>query len=496
LLKDVDQKKIREQIDALLLSDGREKELDALIETLGRIRPDYVDFKEVCENLYDGIHITDGEGKILFINKAYTRTTGIFPEEIIGKKVPDIELEGSLYKGSVTGAVLQKKERVNSVARIIKVNKDVLVTGTPVFDEQGKIKLVVTNTRDFPELKELEHRLVVLSEERKKKNEELAYMRQQQTGRKQLLYFSDAMKSVMETIKTVAETDVTVLITGETGTGKELVANELYQNSNRKDKPFIKVNCAAIPAELLESELFGYEAGAFTGAKRNGKVGMFELANTGVILLDEIGDMSLPLQAKLLRVLQQKEFIRIGGNNTVSLDIRVIASTNKNLLEEIKNKRFREDLYYRLNVVPISLKPLRERKEEIPYLAEKFCQKYNKKYNKEILISEEGMNALKRYSWPGNVRELENMIERLVVTSHGKNITSHSIFVALSPEALSSYKEVESSNTLKDMVRVYEHSIIIRTLKEEGSLRRTAKVLGVDHSTLVKKLQRYNQEFQ
>ncbi|WP_324825918.1 sigma-54 interaction domain-containing protein [Sinanaerobacter sp. ZZT-01] len=496
MLKDVDQKRIREQIDALLLSDGREKELDALIETLGRLRPDYVDFEEVCQNLYDGIHITDGEGKILFINKAYTRTTGIFPEEIIGKKVPDIELEGCLYKGSVTGAVLEKKERVNSVARIIKVNKDVLVTGTPVFDKQGKIKLVVTNTRDFPELKELEHRLIVLSEERNKKNEELAYMRQQQTGRKQLLYFSDAMKSVMETIKTVAETDVTVLITGETGTGKELVANELYQNSNRKDKPFIKVNCAAIPAELLESELFGYEAGAFTGAKRNGKVGMFELANTGVILLDEIGDMSLPLQAKLLRVLQQKEFIRIGGNNTVSLDIRVIASTNKNLLEEIKNKRFREDLYYRLNVVPINLKPLRERKEEIPYLAEKFCQKYNKKYNKEILISEEGMNALKKYSWPGNVRELENMIERLVVTSRGKNITSHSIFVALSPEALSSYKEIESSSTLKDMVRIYEHSIIIRTLKEEGSLRRTAKVLGVDHSTLVKKLQRYNQEFQ
>ncbi len=496
MLKDEDKKKVREQIDTLFFSDGGQRELDLLIETLSKLRPNYVDFKEVCENLYDGIHITDGEGKILFINKAYTRTTGIYPEEIIGKRVPEIEQQGDLYKGSVTGAVLEQKERVNSVAKIIKVNKEVLVTGTPVFDKDGKIKLVVTNTRDFPELKELEQRLVVLSEERKKKNEELVYLRQQQTGTKPLLYSSEAMKSVIETIKTVAETDVTVLITGETGTGKELVANELYQNSNRKDKPFIKVNCAAIPSELLESELFGYEAGAFTGAKRNGKVGMFELANSGVILLDEIGDMPLSLQAKLLRVLQQKELVKIGGNHTIRLDIRVIASTNKNLLEEIKNKRFREDLYYRLNVVPISLKPLRERQEEIPYLAEKFCQKFNKKYNKTISISEEGMNALTRYSWPGNVRELENVLERLVVTSHGKNITSHSIFVALSPEALSSYKEIESKSTLKNMVSVYEHSIIIRALKEEGSLRRAAKMLGVDHSTLIKKLQRYDQGFQ
>ena len=180
------------------------------------------------------------------------------------------------------------------------------------------------------------------------------------------------MRQVMEVVRTVSAADVTVLITGESGTGKELVANEVYQRSERRDKPFIKVNCAAIPSELLESELFGYEEGAFTGARRMGKAGMFELANTGVILLDEIGDMPLPLQTKLLRVLQERELMRIGGSKPVKLDIRVIASTNKDLREEIKGGRFREDLFYRLNVVPIALKPLRERREDIPLLAEEF----------------------------------------------------------------------------------------------------------------------------
>lgn len=494
MLKERDRTRIKTQVNALLATGGAQPELDALLRTLEALHPAYVDFKEVCENLYDGIHIADGEGTILFINEAYTRTTGITPEEVIGRKVTDLEQSGAFYKGSVTGEVLQRKERINSVARIFRMNKDVLVTGTPVFDEQGNIKLVVTNTRDFPELKELEHRLSALSEESKKANEELAYLRQQQTGAKPLLYSSEAMKSVMEIVKTVAPTDVTVLIAGETGTGKELVANELYQRSRRRDKPFIKVNCAAIPGELLESELFGYEDGAFTGAKRGGKVGMFELANSGVILLDEIGDMPLPLQAKLLRVLQQKELVRIGGHNTIRLDIRVIASTNKNLREEIKQKRFREDLYYRLNVVPLNLKPLRERQEEIPYLAGEFCLKYNKKYNKDISISQEGMRALIRYSWPGNVRELNNMIERLVVTSSSKDITSHDIFVALGTQALPVHLHNEGKGTLKSMVGVYEHSIITRTVQEEGSLRKAAKTLGVDHSTLIKKLQRYGEE--
>lgn len=466
-------------------------EADELVDMLGPYCQNHLDFREVCENLYDGIHIADGEGRILFVNSAYTRTTGIRPEEVLGRKVADVEAEGSFYKGSVTAAVVERRERVDSVATILRLNKEVLVTGIPVLNEAGEIKLVVTNTRDFPELKDLEKRLLALTEKSKKDSEELSYLRMQQAGNKQLLYRSPAMAAVMETIKRIAPTDVTVLITGESGTGKELVAGEIYQNSARRGKPFIKVNCAAIPAELLESELFGYEPGAFTGARKAGKAGMFELADTGIILLDEIGDMPLPLQTKLLRVLQQRELMRIGGIRPIKLDIRVIASTNKNLREEVRLGRFREDLYYRLNVVPVELKPLRERREDISHLAGHFCENFNKKYGKQTQISPEGMELILNYSWPGNIRELENLVERMVVTCSGSSITRSQVFSALDPGGSHLGQEEDGNATLKQRVAAVEREIILQTLEQKGSLRKAAASLGVDHSTLVKKCQRY-----
>ena len=447
------------------------------------------DFREVCQNLYDGIHITDGEGVIVFINDAYTRTTGIRPEQVLGRRVS--EIEGLLYKGSVTGQVLKTKKRVNSMATILELGKEVLVTGTPVFDEAGNIKLVVTNTRDFPELKRLEHQLHTLTEERKKVHQELAFLRRQQAGGRELVYCSEAMESVMELVRTVAQTDVTVLITGESGTGKELIASELYQGSARRDKPFIKVNCAAIPAELLESELFGYEEGAFTGARRSGKAGMFELADTGMILLDEIGDMPLTLQTKLLRVLQQRELIRVGGSRPVKLDLRVVAATNKNLREEVRQGRFREDLYYRLNVVPIELKPLRERQTDIPLLAERFCRDFCKKYGRDMRITPDGLQLLTEYPWPGNIRELENLIERLIVTNgEGGAVTRGHVLAALSSSG-SFHGSSAAAGTLTQQVSAYEREIGLQAVKREGSIRRAAKALGVDHSTLVKKLRQY-----
>lgn len=488
---------LKADVDALLASGITPNDADLLFRQVIARCPQLVDFRVVCENLYDGIHITDGEGTVLFINQAYTRTTGIQPAEILGRKVSDIEAEGKLYKGSVTSKVLERRERVNSMATIFKLNKGVLVTGTPVFDDAGKIKLVVTNTRDFPELKRLEQQLLALTEESKKANEELAYLRRQQAGYKTIFYRSQAMASVMELIHTIAPTDVTVLITGESGTGKELVANEIYQCSDRLGKPFIKVNCAAIPAELLESELFGYEDGAFTGAKRAGKAGMFELANTGVILLDEIGDMPLPLQTKLLRVLQQRELIRIGGDKPISLDIRVIASTNKDLREEVRQGRFREDLFYRLNVVPIELKPLRERREDIPYLTEQFCLRFSKKYGKNVQISSDGMELILDYRWPGNIRELENLVERIVVTNPGGLVTRGSVFNALNPGGSTTHMNHSSEElSLRQQVAAFEREIILNTLERTGSMRKAAKVLGVDHSTLVKKFHQYAQDHQ
>ena len=451
-----------------------------------------LDFLEVCQNLYDGIHITDGEGRILFINDAYTRTTGIRPEQLLGHRVA--EIEGLLYKGSVTEQVLETRQRVNSVATILGLDKEVLVTGTPVFNEKGDIKLVVTNTRDFPELKRLEQQLHTLTEEQRRDKQELAFLRRQQAGGKELIYRSEAMEAVMELVRTVAQTDVTVLITGESGTGKELIANELYQSSARRDRPFIKVNCAAIPAELLESELFGYEEGAFTGARRSGKAGMFELADTGVILLDEIGDMPLSLQTKLLRVLQQRELIRVGGSRPVKLDLRVIAATNRDLREEVRQGRFREDLYYRLNVVPIELKPLRERRADIPVLAERFCWGFCKKYGREMRITPDGLQLLEEYAWPGNIRELENLIERIVVTNTSDpSITRGRVLAALNSNG-SFQGGAAVPGTLKQQVSAYEREIVLRAVEQEGSIRRAAKALGVDHSTLVKKFRQYGLE--
>ena len=454
-----------------------------------------IDFKIVCENLYEAVHITDGEGRILFVNDAYTRNTGIPFSEIEGRTVAEIEKEGKLYKGSVTARVLETKERVDSVATIIGMDKEVLVTGIPVFDDDGEIKYVLTNTRDFTELVMLERQLQNMEEEQRRANEELAYLRRRQTGDKHLIYRSRAMAMVAELIQSIADTDANILITGESGTGKELIANAIYQSSNRSDKPFIKVNCAAIPSELLESELFGYEGGAFTGAKASGKPGLFELADTGIIMLDEIGDLPLALQAKLLRVLQQKELMRVGGSAPIKLDVRVIAATNKDLLAEVENGRFRKDLYYRLNVVPIELQPLRERKEDIPALANAFCKSFSEKYEKNMFFSPEGMTELVSYDWPGNIRELENIVERMVVTNPSDTIFGlREVCAALNLKGKCDEQTPDTDLPLKEQVAQFEKSIIMRTIKQEGSIRKAAKVLGVDHSTLSKKCSGYKQD--
>lgn len=484
------QKHDLEQIIAQMESLPQSEGTNQVLEQLQAFSLGYLDFRQICDHLYDGIHITDGSGKVLYINPAYIQATGITPQDVVGRYVQDIEAEGALYKGSVTGQVLQERRQISAVAYIIKNDKEVLVTGTPVFDAQGNIQLVVTNNRDFFALKQLEKKLQTLTQERDKVHEELAYLRNQQIGEKSLLYCSDAMKAVLQLVHTVAASEVSVLLTGESGTGKELIANEIYQHSHRKGKPFIKVNCAAIPTELLESELFGYEAGAFTGAKNSGKVGLFTLANTGVLLLDEIGELPLSLQSKLLRVLQERELTPVGGQKAIPLDIRLIASTNRNLHAEVEAGRFREDLYYRLNVVPVALLSLRKRKEDIPLLATEFCATFSAKHNRELVLTPESLDLLSDYPWPGNVRELENLIERLVVTSTSTRILPSQVYRALHGGAAYPAGE-QTEQSLKGQVQAFERTLILRALEREGSYRKAAKVLGVDHSTLSKKCALY-----
>jgi len=307
-------------------------------------------------------------------------------------------------------------------------------------------------------------------------------------GLRTLVGQSPAMRKVLEMIEMVAPTKATVLIQGESGTGKELVADAIHRLSPRKNGPFVKVNCAAIPESLVESELFGHEKGAFTHAVKRSR-GRFEMADGGTLLLDEIGEITPAVQAKLLRVLQDGTFQRVGGEGTLKVDVRVIATTNRDLWKAVQEGKFREDLYYRLQVVPIYIPPLRERKEDIPLLVQHFLKMYGEREGKEgLTVSEKAMDILMDYDWPGNIRELENAVERAVILAKGKVLKPENFFVG------STFREKESdggATTLAEM----ERRFILRTLREEGGNRtRTAQRLGISVRTLRNKLRQYREQ--
>lgn len=298
---------------------------------------------------------------------------------------------------------------------------------------------------------------------------------------------SPSIRKLFETLSMVAPTEATILLLGESGTGKELVANAIHQNSPRRERPYVKVNCAALPETLLESELFGHEKGAFTGAIEK-KKGRFERADGGTIFLDEIGEMSLPTQTKILRVLQEREFEAVGGTKSIKVDVRVIAATNKQLEQEVSKGRFREDLYYRINVVPITIPPLRERKEDIPLLAEHFLRIYGEKNKRAIRgFAPAVMQAFIHHTWPGNVRELENIVERMVIMSRGDAIALDDL-----PPALANLQQEEGKTPSPTSLRDVERETIVKTLHQtKGNRTKTAAILGITRKTLQNKIKEY-----
>jgi transcriptional regulator with PAS, ATPase and Fis domain len=370
-----------------------------------------------------------------------------------------------------------------------------LITGNPIFDETGRVKMVVVIDREITDLLEMKAELEASQEKMKaveadklKVKQEIEHLRRLHLN-KNLIGSSEEISNVLELVHQVANSDVTVLIHGETGVGKEVVANEIHLSGGRANGPFIKVNCAAIPSNLLEAELFGHEKGAFTGAASTGRIGMFELADKGTLLLDEIGDMPMDLQSKLLRVIQHKEVTRIGGKKPVKLDLRIVASTNCNLLDLVKQGRFREDLFYRLNVFPIFIGPLRSRVADIETIAKHFLTIYNVKYGKNVSLQPLGVEMMQQYAWPGNVRELQNIIERLVIVSAD--------FAEIGPAQLAPLLNIrprtENTNCeagLKETVENLERKIIAKALAQYGSTRKAAQVLKIDQSTIVKKAKR------
>lgn len=440
----------------------------------------------------DGILISDAEGNVTYVNEAYEKTTGLNKLQLMNRNLKDL-LEEGLFNQSVTLHVLEHNETISIIHKYIS-GKTALTTGNPIFDEGKKLIGVICNTRNISELTNLRNELYEVKELTKKYSEEIKILRKIVLAHEDLIYESKVMDDTVKLALKVATYDTTVLINGESGTGKEILAKFIYNESPRKDKPFITVNCAAIPKELFESELFGYMKGSFTGASKEGKPGMFELANEGTILLDEIGELPLPVQSKLLRVIQEKQIFRIGAKKPIDLNVRILAATNRKLEVEVEKGNFREDLFFRLNVFPIEIPPLRERGEDVPVLIQFFLEKLNKKYNKIIYITEECINFLKSYSWPGNVRELENLVEYLFIMSTTDEIDVEQLPPRIITEQIEMNlleSTLDNSSKLIYMVELYEKSLIQSTLKNYSSIRKASKALGIHYSTLSRKVKKY-----
>jgi PAS domain S-box-containing protein len=444
----------------------------------------------IIDSSYDGLWICDHEGKVIRINKASERINGVKAEEVIGKNMNDLIGEG-LFDKSVTLEVLKRKTSVTMIQRI-KGEKRILVTGNPIFNEKGEIIFVVTNDRDITELDHLRTQLQETQALAKGYISKLSELEMRGVDLSNIIFRSGEMQRIIEMTLRVAQVDSTVLLLGESGVGKGMVSKLIHKNSDRNKGPFIRVDCAGIPDSLVESELFGYEKGAFTGAKPEGKPGFFELANDGTLFLDEIGEIPLSSQSKLLRFLEDHEIIRVGGTASKEINVRIIAATNKNIEEMISQKKFREDLYYRLNVVPIYIPALKERRDDILPLIHYFLEKFNKDYKKNKSLSPETVETLCKYNFPGNIRELANLIERLVVVSENDQIQITDLPNAVTSFVAKtiSYPLISEDIPLKDALERYEISIIERTLKKYGSQREAAKALKVDQGTISRKLKK------
>jgi transcriptional regulator with PAS, ATPase and Fis domain len=382
---------------------------------------------------------------------------------------------------------LEQKQSV-TVPLQAKTGKNALVTSTPVFDDEGNIILVVTNVRDLTELNHLKQKVDDLETLSKAYHVELQQLRMESSAK--YVFNSPPMRDLMRTLVHVAAVESTVLIQGESGSGKEVAADLLHYHSHRRDMPFIKINCAAIPQNLLESELFGYEPGAFSGAGRRGKPGIFELSNNGTLFLDEISELPLDLQAKLLRVLQDQSVMRIGGTHPIQVDVRIITGSNVNLWEMVQKKLFRADLYFRCNVVPIYIPPLRERIDDIPVLCAHFLDMFNKKYKLNKRIAPEVQQAFLQYDWPGNVRELRNLIERLVVTTMHDLITLNDLsnwtkFVPNLPTD-------DEVLTLQEALEATERKLLAAAFQRCRTTYEVAELLGISQASVVRKAKKFN----
>ncbi|MCT4633009.1 MAG: sigma 54-interacting transcriptional regulator [Firmicutes bacterium] len=443
----------------------------------------------IIEHSYDGIYITDGKGNTLKINEAYEKITGLKRSNMLGKNMKELVEEGYV---SESGSLKVMKERKTvSLNQTFKTGKKALITSKPVFDENGDIILIITNIRDMTELYNLKNKLDEKNRLIEKYYNETMELKNKLNENKKLVVENKKMIDLVYSTKKISSTDFTVLISGESGVGKEVIAKFIHESSRRSKANFVKVNCGAIPENLIESELFGYVKGAFSGARDEGKLGYFEMADKGTLFLDEIGELPLNMQVKLLRVLQESEVTRVGSVKAVKIDVRIITATNRDLEKMVEEGTFRKDLFYRINVIPITIPPLRERREDIVALGDYFLEGVNKKYGWSKGFSREAYDVLSSYCWPGNIRELKNIVERSVAMSPDDLIGVDDL-----PAKIVTKKAVGLSigNQLMPLKKAQieiEKVLIEAAYEKFGNVRDAAKVLEIDPSTLVRKRKRY-----
>ncbi|MED1403314.1 sigma 54-interacting transcriptional regulator [Bacillus mycoides] len=449
------------------------------------------DLHAILSSIYDEILVVNHKGELIRYSETVINDFwGSNLKDLLGKNLLDLEKKG-LFSPSVTRLVLEKQKKV-SVVQETKSGRKILAVGNPVFNENGELHRIIIASRDITEATRLKtelHEIKKISEQYKK---ELDDFKNKDRFLKKLIYCSPKMEQIINQAKKIADFSSNVLISGESGVGKEVIAQAIHQLGHRSSKPFLKLNCGAIPETLLESELFGYTKGAFTGADKNGKEGYFKRADQGILFLDEIGEMPLHLQVKLLRVLQEQEVIPIGSTTPMKINVQIIAATNKSLEKMVESGTFREDLFYRLNVIPLRVPSLRERMEDVPVLAFHFLQQLNEKYNKNYHLTPDALSLLEFYSWPGNVRELQNMIERLVVSADDPVIEAE--FVSKFLTTGYAFKKSKPAITrvlpLQEALHSVEEQLILLAMKQYKTTTKAAKALGISQSSVSRKYQK------
>ncbi|MEC0666576.1 sigma-54 interaction domain-containing protein [Priestia flexa] len=433
---------------------------------------------DIFESSFDEVFVTDAQGYVVMVNSQCEKNYHLKAEEFIGKHVKELQEIGIFYPS----ATLQVIESNTSLELVQKTSSGryLHVRTRPVFDESKQLKSVISYSRDLTDLMQLKNKVEQMEEQLESYQKEMS----DSVELEGIVTNSKAMKKVFAIVQRIASVHTTVLLLGETGVGKSRVAKLIQQLSVRKSAPYYEINCAALPDQLIESELFGYQGGTFTGAFREGKKGIIELSNGGTLFLDEVGELSLQAQSKLLHVLQDRTIRPVGSSKTIPVDVRIIAATNQDLEAMVDKGLFRRDLYYRLNVVPITIPPLRERAEDILPLVYQFLNHFNAVYERKVELSPKALDAFSRQEWKGNVREVENMIERLVVTSDNVVTLKDLPF----EQDFSFHKH---NRTLPEVVEEIERKMVVEAYEKYESSYKVAEQLGISQSQANRKIRKY-----